>query len=174
MARIASRRGGAVIRSSARKNRSWVGATSSTPQSVATDTAVVVEIASAATIDAVGRQGHIVRTRGSIQCRANTGAEDPMVLWAIGLFHDGLTTAASFPQPDDETREPYFAWGAAYGQTGVAFEVQPGGHVIIDSKAKRRFQSDDRVVLLLKGMASGHTALIMFDVDVLLVLDQGA
>ena len=174
MAGNRSRRGGAVIRSSGRKTSVWAGATSSTPTAVTSDTAVVIELVPTASLVAIGIQGYIARTRGQIQGTAASAGSDPMVLWGVGVFNEGLTTAAAFPQLDDETREPYFAWGSLFCQSAVAFEVQPGGHMQIDSKGRRRFQDDERVVLMLKGLASGHTANIMFDVDVLIIPDQGA
>ncbi len=44
----------------------------------------------------------------------------------------------------------------------------------IDSKGKRRYTNSDRIVLVLEGVASAHTGLVMSDFDVLVIPDQGA
>ncbi len=101
-----------VRRQSGRKMALWCTATSITPTTLASATSVVFEICAAATIQAIGQQGHIARSRGRVIGRAATGGQDPIAVWGLGLFTTGLTTAAAFPQPGTETREPYFAWGA--------------------------------------------------------------
>ncbi len=106
-------------------------------------------------------------------CSPASDATDPLVIFGVGVFNDGLTTAAAFPQPDDEEVDPYMAWGMLFGQSNLAFATRPGGFMAIDSKGKRRFDSDDRIVLLLKGVASGHTALVQLSVFCLVIPDQG-
>ena len=161
------------VRSSGRKTSIWVGATNSTPTSVATATAVVEVITTNAVLTAIGFQGHIARTRGRMTVTPASAGTDPMVAWGIGVFDAGLTTAADFPSPLSEPRDPYMAWGAVYGGSPVLFEANAGNTMVIDSKGKRRYNDSDNIVLVLEGAASGHTALVMSDFDVLIIPDQG-
>jgi len=152
----------------------WVGATSAAPSSVATATAVAVEIVANATMLAIGQQGYLARTRGFILATPASANSDPVVNWGIGIFDTGLTTAAAFPSPVTDSRDPYFAWGALYAGGAVPFDALTGNHMRVDSKGRRRFENTERVMLVLEGQGSGHTALVFFDFDVLLIPDQGA
>ncbi len=172
--RIVRPRSGFIRGGSRRKQSVWTGVHSTTPTSVASDTPIVIEVASSAVILAFGgAEGHIARTRGRIIATAATGAQDPALIWGVGVFDEGLTTATAFPQPDDETLEPYFAWGMCFGQTDIALATRPGSVMDIDSKAKRRYGDTDRIILMLKGVASGHTLSVQFQVICLLIKDQG-
>ncbi len=161
-------------RSSGRKTSVWVGATNGTPTSVATATVVVEEITSNAILTAIGFQGYIARTRGRIIVTPASAGTDPMVAWGIGVFDVGLTVAAQFPLPVSESRDSYFVWGAVYGGSSTLFDVPAGNFMTVDSKGKRRYTNSDRIMLVLEGVASGHTALVMSDFDVLVIPDQGA
>ena len=158
---------------SGRKTSVWVGATNLTPTSVATATAVAEVVVTNAVLTAVGFQGHIARTRGRITVTPASAGTDPLVAWGIGVFDSGLTTAADFPSPVTESRDPYMAWGAVYGGSSTLFDAVAGNLMMIDSKGKRRYNDNDNVVLVLEGVASGHTALVMSDFDVLIIPDQG-
>ncbi len=162
------------FRSSGRKTSVWVGATNAVPTTVASATAVVEEIVSNAILTAIGFQGYIARTRGRMTVTPAGAGQDPLIAWGIGVFDAGLTTAADFPLPVSESRDPYFAWGAVYGGASTVFDAHAGNTMTIDSKGKRRYTNSDRIVLVLEGVASAHTGLVMSDFDVLVIPDQGA
>ncbi len=160
-------------RSSGRKTSIWVGATNSTPTSVGTATQVAEVIVSNAVLTAIGFQGYIARTRGRIIVTPASAGTDPMVAWGIGVFDAGLTGTV-FPSPVSDPRDPFMAWGAVYGGSSTLFDAAAGNTMSVDSKGKRRYNDSDRVMLVLEGVGSGHTALVMSDFDVLIIPDQGA
>ncbi len=161
------------FRSSGRKLSVWLGASGATPLSIASGTFAFVEMVSNASLTAVGFQGHLARTRGFIACRPNTAAQDPMITWGLGVFDIGLTVASQFPDPAIEPRDPYFAWGAVYGGSSTLFDIRGGQTMRVDSKGKRRYLDSDRIVLVVREVGSGHTALAHFDFDMLIIPDQG-
>ena len=162
------------VRSSGRKLSVWGGVSSATPSSVTTSAFVAVEVLSNTGLTAIGLQGHIARTRGRIMGSPATAGQDPVVAYGIGVFDIGLTVATQFPSPVTEPRDPYMAWGFLYCGGAVAFDIPGPGNVMeIDSKGKRRYNDSDRVMLVIEGVGSGHTSLVYFDIDVLVIPDQG-
>jgi len=161
------------FRGKGRKLSIWGGVSSATPTTVVSGAFADVEVLGNAGLTAIGLQGHIARTRGMLWGRSATPAEDPLVAFGIGVFDIGLTVAAQFPDPVTEPRDPYFAWGLLYCGSAVAFDVTGANMVKVDSKGKRRYNDSDRVMLVLRGVGSGHTALVYFDMDVLVIPDQG-
>ncbi len=162
------------FRSSGRKMSIWGGVSSATPSSVASGVFAIVEVLGNAGLTAIGLQGHIARTRGMIAVRPNAAAEDPAVVFGIGVFDIGLTVASQFPDPLLEPRDPYMAWGYVYGGSNLTFNMTGANILRIDSKGKRRYNDSDRVMLVVREVGSGHTALVYHDVDVLVIPDQGA
>ncbi len=162
------------FRSSGRKTSVWLGAISNTPTTVASATAVALELVSNTSLTAIGFQGYLARTRGRILGTPSAADTDPMVAWGIGVFDVGLTVAAQFPSPTSEPRDPYFAWGSIYTGGKVTADAREGNTQIVDSKGKRRYNDSDRVMLILEGVVSAHTSLVFFDFDVLIIPDQGA
>ncbi len=162
------------VRSSGRKLSIWLGASSISSQSLATSAFAAVEIVANASLTAVGFQGHIARTRGFLSGRPATALQDPIFTWGLGVFDIGLTVATQFPDPLLEPRDPYFAWGMVYAGSPELFKINAGQTMRVDSKGKRRYNDSDRVMLVLREVGSGHTALAYFDLDVLVIPDQGA
>ena len=132
-------------RSSGRKMSGWAGVTSATPSTIASAGTLVVEVVSAAVLAEVGIQGYIARTRGWIGVLPSTQGDDPIVTFGIGVFNSGQATG--LPLPASETRDPYMAWGAVFGGTATSDNMTAGNIIRIDSKGKRRFDADDRVIL---------------------------
>ncbi len=161
------------VRGSGRKLSIWLGATTITPTSVTTGSFVAVELVSNTNLTAVGFQGHIARTRGFVAGRPGTAGQDPQITWGLGVFDIGLTVAANFPDPLLEPRDPYFAWGSVFCGSDVVFAISGGQTMRVDSKGKRRYNDADRVMLVLREVGSTHTAVIHFDLDVLVIPDQG-
>ena len=160
------------FRSSVRKTSIWAGAFTNTPTSVPSNTVVAQELVPLATLASIGEQGYIARTRGVIVASVATTMQDPVVIWGIGVFPAGLVTAANFPDPRT-SRESFFAFGGLIAQSNLTFEAHVGGMILVDSKGKRRWNADDRIVLILAGATSGHTGLVQFDIDMLVIPDQG-
>ncbi len=170
-ANISRSTGGRFPRSN-RKTSVWAGSTTATPIAVASGAIVATTIVSAAVLQAIGFQGYIARTRGRVVAVPDVGTEDPVVTWAVGVFSDNLTT---FPGPSSQTREPYFAWGTLFALSNVADSLAGPAQVMeIDSKGKRRFIEDQKIVMVVEGAASGHAAEFFFDAECLLIPDQGA
>ena len=159
---------------SGRKLSIWLGASSISPQTLTISLFVAVELVSNASLTAVGFQGHIARTRGFVGATPGTLNQDPLVAWGVGVFDVGLTVASQFPDPLLEPRDPYFAWGLVFAGAPALLEMDAGNVMRIDSKGKRRYNDSDRVMLILREVGSGHTAVAYFDVDVLVIPDQGA
>ena len=173
MARISRRGGAAILRRSGRKMSVWLGVTSITPTVLASNTVAVFEIASNASLRLAALQGHIARTRGRILCTAQSGTTDPVAVWGIGVFDDGLTVATAFPSPASEPRDPYHAWGGIFGLLTNADATAQANIMEIDSKGKRRYDSSSRVVLVVENLASGHSIEVYFDIEILVIPDQG-
>ena len=100
---------------------------------------------------------------------------DPVARFGIGVFTEGLVTAANFPSPVTDSPDVYLAFGSILGIGSSSFTGagDGAGFRMIDSKGRRRWDNTDRIVLVVEEVTSGHSINIMFDFDLLFIPDQG-
>ena len=164
------RRGGFPARE--RKNLAWFGTLTAAPVAVVSAGLVSNLIVANATLNVKG-QGTVMRTRGHIYMEPNAAGSDPVVSWGMAVVDERARLAGVGGVPLATNLEDLFAFGVlTSGVLGSTVDHGPvGTRVDIDSKAMRRFDLTDSIVLLLEGAASGHTGNVYFSVDCLLKED---
>ncbi len=170
MARAVRRRGGFPAKP--RKNLQWAGGFFAAPVGVASGTVVVASMVGNAVL-ALLSQGTIMRTRGRLYMEPNTTGQDPQVHWGIGVVDDRAFLAGSGSTPLGTDLEDFLAFGMLnVGVLSATVDHAPTGALVeIDSKAMRRFDATDTVVLVLEGAVSGHTGNVYGYVDCLIKED---
>ena len=167
---VTRRRGGFPPRK--RQNLQWAGGFFAIPTAVASGVVVVAAMIGNATLAALS-QGTIMRTRGRLYMEPNTTGQDPQVHWGIGIVDDRAFLAGAASTPLATDLEDFLAFGMLnVGVLSASVDHAPAGAFVeIDSKAMRRFDVTDTLVLVLEGAASGHTGNVYGYVDCLIKED---
>ena len=164
-------KGRSIPQKSRRRTSIWVGTTTIVPTGVSSGAVAIVEVASQVLLSAIGVQGHIARTRARLLSKVTTVDQDPVIGWGIGVFPEGMNVATQCPSVLNDTRESYFAWGVMFALSDGLFTVREAAIMPVDSRGKRRYDNDDRIVLFLEGGATGHGASVFFDIACLVIPD---
>ena len=102
----------------------------------------------------------IVRIRGEISVAADyaTGGILPWAAGCVQMSRKALTTgiaAVLFPNVDDADWQWFHAGGVGDGGSSVVIPENDVVHVMIDSKAMRRYEQDDQTLVLVVSNLSG-------------------
>jgi len=167
---VAVRRRGFPARE--RKNLAWHGSLTGVPVIVVTSGLVSLELVNNATLNAKG-QGTIMRTRGHIYMEPTLTGTDPVVSWGLAVVDERARLGGVASVPLATNLEDLFAFGVmSAGELGATVDHGPvGQRVDVDSKAMRRFDLTDSIILVLQGAGSGHSAEVYFHFDMLIKED---
>ncbi len=107
----------------------------------------------------------IIRTRGMVSVITDTGSATEQQIGSVGLALVSdiarAAGAASIPGPSQEATwdgwfvHQFFAQKFAFG-TGVAFNSNAANNMTIDSKAMRKFETDQALVLMVQNDHATH------------------
>ncbi len=152
-----------------RRKKQWLGSVIATPTTIASGASVALTVVSNANIilaEGGGGKGTILRTRGWIHISRATNLQDPVVVMGLAVVDERARAIGVTALPTANDLEDLFWFGGAgFSDLGTGVE---GLRLEVDSKAMRKYDATDAIVLVVSGEASGHSAEMLFSIDCLL------
>ncbi len=164
-----SRRGGKLER-----KKQWLGAFTISPTAMASGSLLAVAIVPNATLAVAsggGAKGTLVRTRGWLQWAPDVAGEDPQAIFGLAVVDErafGIGTTA-LPTASDLEDLFWFSGAAITNFVSTAASGPMATRLEIDSKAMRKYEVTDTIVLLATAGSTGHAASLHFDINCLLM-----
>ncbi len=159
----------------ARRSTAWTGSITLTAVQALAAASVVLDQVFVPTV----AEQTITRVRGllSVQSDQLAAGEDAFGAFGMAVVEEPAATAgvASLPHPmDDSSSEAWFVWQPfsttfVFG-SAVGFDAQGGNQYVIDSKAMRKINNEQRVVILLQNSSSAFGMAYWFTFRLLSIL----
>jgi len=150
---------GRAIARGPRRGSSWVASSIENSFTVlAAATAILDQLLIPAAVTSIGGQATVVRTRGLliIESDSITATENPFGALGMAIVTEQAAAAgiASVPKPyADADQDQWFVWvpfGVAQGVIGGASLDGHTAQYVIDSKAMRKVEEGDAVVVVIE------------------------
>jgi len=160
------------VRTTGPRRKTIWGSTDLPNTALAAGTKVLLASFTAAQLQTVGVPLTVIRERGLLHVESDQSATDELVEGAFGICKvtdvARIAGAASIPGPiSDADWDGWYVWQPFLMRyefaSGVGFQAGGAGMTyVIDSKAMRKFSSEDSSVIIAENASSVHGALVAF------------